>query len=60
MGPHKANVTAPSVDAAGEYRRRRNNQPPSAASGNGAATHKLNPTTSLPISRMRTAGSRNI
>src|SRR6185437_11952706 len=60
IGPHKAYATAPSVAAGAEKRRANSSHAPQAASGNGTRTHRLNPSTSGPINRTSTDGSRNI
>src|ERR1700687_1126094 len=59
IGPDSEKAIAPRADALAANRRRKKNQAPSAASGNGVATQRLNPTTSLPINRTASAGSRN-
>src|SRR5580704_11341178 len=48
IGPETENPIAPSADAYAENRLRKKSQAPSAARGNGDATHKLKPKTSLP------------
>ena len=58
--PEAANAIAPSRLPGREKRRAKNSHAPAAAAGHASATHRLKPSTSPPISRVTSAGGKNI